>query len=95
MEKEINFFSDIKAIIFDLDGTIYLGDKLIGDMKNTLNFLREKGITIIYCSNNSSKTPDEYVKKFFELGIYDKRDVFYSSLDCAKNFLINNENNKD
>lgn len=76
-----------KAFLFDLDGTIYLDDVLIGDAKNTLNVLREKGVTVAYLTNNSSKTDDEYLQKLKRIGIYDERDMFYSSLDGAVDYL--------
>lgn len=89
-----NFYKDIKVILFDLDGTIYLGDKLIGDMKNTLSHLREKGVKVVFVSNNSSRTPDEYEEKYKNIGIFDERDFSYSSLDCALNYLQKNEKGK-
>jgi HAD superfamily hydrolase (TIGR01450 family) len=76
-----------KAFLFDLDGTIYLDDVLIGDVKNTLNTLRDNGITVAYLTNNSSKTDGEYLEKLKRIGIYDERDVFYSSLDGAVDYL--------
>lgn len=76
-----------KAFLFDLDGTIYLDDVLIGDVKNTLNKFRDNGITVAYLTNNSSKTDDEYLEKLKRIGIYDERDVFYSSLDGAVDYL--------
>lgn len=87
-------FSEIKAILFDLDGTIYLGDSLIGEVKQTLNKIREKGIKIVYVSNNSSKTKLQYAHKLKKLGIYDKRDVVYTSLDASIDYLKENYSNR-
>ena len=33
---------EIEYFLLDMDGTIYLSDDPIGDMANTLNFLRER-----------------------------------------------------
>ncbi len=82
--------SNVKVVLFDLDGTIYLDDALIGDIKNTLKKLREKGITIVYLSNNSSKTKLQYKNKLKKLGIYDKRDIIYTSLDATISYLLKN-----
>jgi ribonucleotide monophosphatase NagD (HAD superfamily) len=82
--------SETKAFLLDLDGTVYLGDKLLGDVKNTLKSFRDKGITLVYLTNNSSKTDDEYLVKLKELGIWDDRDIFYSSLDAAIDYLKEN-----
>ena len=82
--------SNIKAILFDLDGTIYLGDSLIGNVKETLATIREKGIKIVFVSNNSSKTQLQYARKLKKLGIYDKRDIVYTSLDATIDYLKEN-----
>ena len=85
-----NVIKKSKAILFDLDGTIYLEDELIGDVKNTLKTLRENGKKIVYLTNNSSKTDDEYLEKLNRLGIYEKGDIFYSSLDASVDYIKEN-----
>ena len=47
-----------QVFLLDMDGTVYLGEKLIGDMKNTLQKIRNAGKRIVYLTNNSSKTQD-------------------------------------
>jgi len=76
-----------KVMMLDLDGTVYLDGELIGDAKNTLNYLRDKGITLVYLTNNSSRTDDAYYERLKNIGIWDDRDVFYSSLDAAIDYL--------
>ena len=93
MTNKTNIIKNSKAILFDLDGTIYLEDELIGDVKNTLKTLRENGKQIVYLTNNSSKTDDEYLEKLSRLGIYEKQDIFYSSLDASIDYI--KENFKD
>ncbi len=84
---ELNNIKNSKAILFDLDGTVYLDNQLIGDVKGTLNYLRGKGIKIVYLTNNSSKTDDEYILKLKYLGIHNDNDMFYSSLDATIDYL--------
>ncbi len=88
-----NVIKKSKAILFDLDGTIYLEDELIGDVKNTLKTLRENGKKIVYLTNNSSKTDDEYLEKLNRLGIYESEDIFYSSLDASIDYIKENLKN--
>lgn len=83
-----------KALLLDLDGTVYLDDEVIGDVTDTLCYFREKGIKIVYLTNNSSRTDDEYVAKLKRLGLFDERDVFYSSLDSAVDYLSENHKNQ-
>ena len=82
--------SKIKAVFFDLDGTLYLGETLFDGVKDTLSFLRNKGYKIVYLTNNSSKSNAEYVNKLKRIGIYDERDAVYSSLDATIDYIENN-----
>ena len=68
-----------KYFLLDLDGTLYLENKPIGDMKNTLKFLRDKGKKLIYLTNNSSKGAHTYVEKLKNIGFYEEGDLVYSS----------------
>lgn len=73
--------NDIKVFLFDLDGTLYLGDKVYEGAQDSLSFLREKGKRIIFLTNNSSRTNEEYYKRLKKIGLCEKGDIVYSSLD--------------
>lgn len=85
-----DFIKKAKAFVFDLDGTLYLEDTLIGNVKDTLCTLRQNGKKIVYLTNNSSKTDDEYLQKLSKLGILENDDLFYSSLDAAVDYIKSN-----
>ena len=76
-----------KYFLLDLDGTLYLENKPIGDMKNTLKFLRERGKKLIYLTNNSSKGVQTYVEKLKNIGFYEDGDLVYSSGVAAIEYL--------
>ena len=57
------------AYLFDLDGTIYLGEELLPGAKELLDVLRERGIQRLFLSNNPTKSPDMYLEKLARLGI--------------------------
>ena len=77
----------IKIVLLDLDGTIYLGDKLIGDVVNTLSLLRSAGKKLVYLTNNSSRSDEEYRKKLNARGILDENDDVYTSARATIEFL--------
>lgn len=79
--KEIEYF------LLDMDGTIYLSDNPIGDMANTLKFLRDNGKKIIYLTNNSSKNTSKYKEKLQKLNFYDDSDEVYSSSIAAVEYI--------
>ena len=79
-----------KVFLFDLDGTVYVGDKPIGNVAETMNFLRGKGIRVGYLTNNSSVTKEFYIEKLVKMGLWKDGDFFYSSLDSAIDYISDN-----
>ncbi|MBS3811893.1 MAG: HAD-IIA family hydrolase [Halanaerobiales bacterium] len=65
MDKILN----TKLFIFDMDGTIYLGQKLIDGVVDLLDVLDNKYINYIFLTNNSSKNSEDYKTKLANLGI--------------------------
>ena len=57
------------AVVFDLDGTIYLGDELFACAQAAIERLRAAQIPVYFLSNNPTKTPSEYVHKLAKMGI--------------------------
>lgn len=55
--------------IFDLDGTIYLGDVLLPGAVELLAALRAEGRRVAFLSNNPTKTREQYVTKLRGLGV--------------------------
>lgn len=55
--------------VFDLDGTIFLGDDLLPGVSQTLSRLRERGAPIRFLSNNCTKSGGEYIEKLTRLGL--------------------------
>jgi HAD superfamily hydrolase (TIGR01450 family) len=58
-----------EGYVFDLDGTVYLGDRLLPGSARLLEALRELGQRVTFVSNNPTRTPAEYVDKLSALGI--------------------------
>jgi len=58
-----------KGYVFDLDGTIYLGDELLPGARRLVLKLRELGKRVVFLSNNPTKDPEMYAEKLTNLGI--------------------------
>lgn len=56
------------AYVFDLDGTLYLGDDALPGAVETVVALRERGAVLRFVSNNCTRSPAEYVEKLNRLG---------------------------
>ena len=59
----------VEAVFLDLDGTIYLGDRLIEGAIDFLGRLEDRGIARFFLSNNSSKSVGQYLQKLHGMGI--------------------------
>lgn len=57
------------AFVFDLDGTVYLSDMPIPGVPEAIQQVRNRGVPVLFLSNNPTKTPAEYVKKLSAMGI--------------------------
>ena len=57
------------AYVFDMDGTIYLGDHLLPGAARLINELRRRELPIRYLSNNPTKDPEMYARKLTKLGL--------------------------
>ncbi|HKO83896.1 MAG TPA: HAD family hydrolase, partial [Actinomycetota bacterium] len=55
--------------VFDLDGTIYLGDELLPGAGRLLTRLRELGRRVVFVSNNPTHDPEMYAEKLRRLGV--------------------------
>src|SRR5512139_3076079 len=76
--------SYIKALIIDMDGVIWKSDAPIGDLAVTFRRVRERGLKFVFATNNSTKTPDQYVARLKELGVeVELWQVVTSSLAAA------------
>lgn len=57
------------AYLFDLDGTIYLGNELLPGAKRLLSSLADAGKQTVFLSNNPTRDRRMYVEKLARLGI--------------------------
>jgi arabinose operon protein AraL len=66
--------------IFDLDGTMYLGEELLPGAGEAIRLLRQAGRRVIFLSNNPTHTGAQYAAKLSRLGVETPaRDVLNSS----------------
>jgi NagD protein len=69
------------AYIFDLDGTVYLGEALLPTAAATISTLRNLGRRTVFLSNNPTHTCEEYASRLTRLGLPTSAgDVVNSSL---------------
>jgi len=74
-----------KGFIFDVDGVICKGDKLIPGADSAIEHLRKGGKKVKFISNNSTKSRIDYLEKFSNLGIpVESEDLVLSTYATAR-----------
>jgi 4-nitrophenyl phosphatase len=61
--------SEITHLIIDMDGVLYRGDHAMERLCDFFAFLRERAISFILATNNSTRSPQEYVEKLAGMGV--------------------------
>lgn len=65
--------------LFDLDGTVYLGDALLPGARELLAYLDEKSRPYFFLTNNSSRSRTDYVTKLAGYGLDVPLEKIFSS----------------
>lgn len=82
--KDTSPLREKKLFLLDMDGTIYLGDRLFDGVCELLSEIRSRGGDYVFITNNSSKSVSDYVAKLQRLGIADvTEDNFFTSAQAA------------
>ncbi len=69
MTEQKRTLADIKAFITDMDGTLYVSDRLIPGAVEFISLLRERGYPFLFLTNNSSARAVSYRDRLRRLGI--------------------------
>ena len=67
----------------DLDGVVWLGDKVIQGVGESITFLREKGEQVFFVTNNSGRTVSEVEEKLNSFNIEPNGGVITSAMAIA------------
>ncbi len=79
-----------EGYVFDLDGTIYLGDELLPGAKRLIEELRELGKKVAFLSNNPTKDPRMYADKLTRLGVPTPEGEVVNTVVTMTRWLLQN-----
>ena len=72
---------DVELFLFDMDGTLYLGDEVYDGAINLMEDLSRLGKRYIYLTNNSSRAGTDYITRLRKLGFpCEAENVFTSGM---------------
>lgn len=83
MEK----LKNLKLFLLDMDGTIYLDDRLFEGVIPFLEHIKAIGGRYLFLTNNSSKSVDKYIEKLASLGISTTEEDFFTSVNATVRYL--------
>ena len=78
---------DKKLWLFDMDGTIYLGNTIYEGVLELLSNITKAGGKYVFVTNNSSKGKSDYVNKVTKMNIKADEENFYTSVDASVSLL--------
>lgn len=78
---------DKKLYVFDMDGTIYLGEHVFPFAVTYIKSLRQAGKRVLFFTNNASRDPEFYLDRLTRMGFEPRRDEIMTSGDVTVRFL--------
>lgn len=94
-ETAVDLIRSVDAFLFDCDGVIWKGDKLIDGVPEALQALRSMGKKLVFVTNNSTKSRRQYARKFASLGLDVNEEEIFSSSFASAMFLKLNDFPRD
>lgn len=72
-----------RLFLLDMDGTIYLDDRLFDGVIPFLHYIRQVGGRYLFLTNNSSRGVEGYMEKMRRLGIETEKSDYLTSVDVS------------
>ncbi len=77
--KNSNILKNIDLFLLDLDGTVYLGQRVFEGAREFIKLLKENQKDFLFLTNNSSKSSEEYYSKLLNMGFEITRQNVFTS----------------
>lgn len=75
---------EVRAVLLDMDGVVYVGEECLPGVQELLDYLEATGRNWLFVTNNSSRTPAQFVEKIARMGIgADESHILSSALATA------------
>ncbi len=79
---------DTQLFVLDMDGTYYLGDKILDGARDFLDAVKETEREYLFFTNNSSRAPEDYIRKLAKMDTPITRDQIMTSGDVTARYLL-------
>ncbi len=88
IDKGQDMLRQLQHLIVDMDGVLYRGDEAIPGTEEFVCFLREQGIGFVLATNNSTRTPQQYVHKLAGMGVTVYANEVLTSAQATASYLV-------
>jgi 4-nitrophenyl phosphatase/NagD protein len=85
--KDSDLIRRTECFLFDLDGTVYLGDNLLPGARDLFGYLDDRSIPYYFLTNNSSRSRLDYSRKLAGYGLKVSEDNIFTSGMATAIFL--------
>lgn len=83
--------SNIKAVLFDLSGVLYIGTKALPDAVETVRRLRQQGFILRFVTNTASQSSDMILRQLTHLGFDVEETELFTAPKAAKQYLLHHQ----
>jgi len=84
---ETKLLTQIRAILLDMDGVLYRGDRTLPGARCFVRTLQDRDIPFILLTNNSTKTPAQYVARLERMGLQVAPSTILTSAQATAMYL--------
>lgn len=79
--------SRVQCFLLDMDGTFYLGNRLLPGALEFIHLLNQRSIPFLFLTNNSSRTRKEYADKIRRFGLDLSEEAIFTSGEATAIYL--------
>ncbi len=90
IDRKKQVLDNIELFVLDMDGTFYLGDRILEGAPEFIEAVQRAGKKYIFFTNNSSTSPKKYIEKLAGMNCHITRDMIMTSGDVMIGYLKKN-----
>jgi 4-nitrophenyl phosphatase/NagD protein len=88
IQPHVHKLAGVKYFILDMDGTVFLGDKLLPGALDFIDLLQQRELGYLFLTNNSSKHRGQYTQKLNQLGLKVSQDQIFTSGEATAIYIL-------
>ena len=87
MPRDLTGLRDVRGVLFDMDGVIYVGTRALPGVQEAIDYLTSTGRKVLFVTNNASKTSEQFVERLAEMDVHVRPDQVLGSAEATAVWL--------